>query len=519
MSQETTEGRRGGRSARKALRAAPLAEDIKPIRGGMSGGKYKPLTEHEVKRIHESALTILEEVGFADAIPSCIEYVTAKGGFMKDGRLCMPRSLVEDTIAIAGRKFPIFGRNPKYDIEPWDDNVYFGTAGAAVHVVDCESRRYRESTLQDLYDAAKLIDYLDNVHFFQRCMVARDMTDPQDLDINTLYACLAGTGKHVGTSWVDEENFNKTLPMLHYLAGGEEAWRKRPFVSQSNCFVVPPMKFAVDACGALEAAVLAGMPVLMLAAGQAGATSPAALAGAVVQEVAEVLGALVYINAIKPGAPAIFGSWPFVSDLRTGAMSGGSGEQALLMSACAQMTKFYGLTAGMASGMADSKMPDMQAGYENGVNYTLVAQSGANMIYESAGMQASLLGFCFESALINNDAIGSAMRTIRGIDVTDETLSVETIRDVCLNGPGHFLGSDQTLGLMQSEYFYPELGDRTSPKEWAENDYPDLIKNATAKVAEVLKNHNPQTITKEEDEKLRSMLDIKLPQDKVAFKD
>ncbi|HCK76558.1 MAG TPA: methyltransferase, partial [Gammaproteobacteria bacterium] len=52
--------------------------------------------------------------------------------------------------------------------------------------------------------------------------------------------------------------------------------------------------------------------------------------------VAEVLGGLVYVNLIKPGHPAIFGTWPFVSDLRTGAMSGGSGEQAVLMAACGQ---------------------------------------------------------------------------------------------------------------------------------------------------------------------------------------
>ncbi len=517
MTNQSFETRRGGRSARKALRSAPLADNIKPIRGGMQGGKYKPLSDSEVQKIHNSALTLLEEVGFADAIPSCIEYVTAKGGFMKNDRLCMPRSLVEDTIALAGRNFPIFGKDPKNDIEPWGNNVYFGTAGAAVHVVDCEKRTYRESTLQDLYNAAKLIDSLDNIHFFQRPIVARDMPDPLDLDVNTLYACLAGTTKHVGTSWVDETHFAKTLPMLHYLAGGEQAWRKRPFVSQSNCFVVPPMKFAVDACGCLEAAVHAGMPILMLAAGQAGATSPAALAGAVVQEVAETLGALVYINAIKAGAPAMFGAWPFVSDLRTGAMSGGSGEQALLMSACAQMAKHYNLTAGVAAGMADSKMPDMQAGYENGVNYTLVAQSGANMIYESAGMQASLLGFCFESVLINNDAIGNALRTVRGIDVTEESLSVETIRDVCLNGPGHFLGSGQTLSLMQSEYFYPTLGDRTSPKEWAENDYPDLIKKATAKVSQILAEHNPKSLNQEQDDNLRKMLDIKFPQSNVAL--
>ena len=156
-----------------------------------------------------------------------------------------------------------------------------------------------------------------------------------------------------------------------------------------------------------------------------------------------------------PGAPAIWGPWPFVSDLRTGAMSGGSGEQALITAACAQMGHFYDLTVGSAAGMCDSKLPDIQAGYEKGVTAALAAMTGLNLLYEAAGMHASLLGFCLESLIIDNDMLGSINRNVRGIEVNDETLSIEVIRDVCLNGPGHYLGHDQTLPLMQTEYIYP----------------------------------------------------------------
>ena len=269
--------------------------------------------------------------------------------------------------------------------------------------------------------------------------------------------------------------------MLHRVAGGEARWRARPFVSMSSCFVVPPLRFAEDACRCLEAAVRGGMPVLLLAAGQAGATSPAALAGAVVQEVAEVLAGLVYVNALSPGHPAIFGTWPFVSDLRTGAMSGGSGEQAVLMAACAQMGRFYDLPTGIAAGMADSKLPDAQAGYEKGYTTVLAGHSGANLVYESAGMLGSLLGACLESFVIDNDMLGAVNRSVRGVDIDDESLSLETMREVCTQGPNHFLGHPQTLGLMQREYVYPEVGDRTSPKEWGEQGSTDAVERAAAR--------------------------------------
>ena len=149
-------------------------------------------------------------------------------------------------------------------------------------------------------------------------------------------------------------------------------------------------------------------------------------------------------------------------------MSGGSPEQALLSAACGQMAHFYHLTGGTASGMTDSKIPDGQSGAEKGSTTPWSAMQGANLIYESAGMHASLLGFCLESLIIDNDIIGAAQRTIKGIEVNEERSSFETIKDVCLNGPGHFLGTDQTLQLMQTEYLYPAVGDRRSPNDWLE---------------------------------------------------
>jgi len=248
----------------------------------------------------------------------------------------------------------------------------------------------------------------------------------------------------------------------------------------------------------------------LLAAGQAGATSPASLAGAVVQEVAEVLGGFVYVNLLKPGHPAIFGTWPFVSDLRTGAMSGGSGEQAVLMAACGQMGRFYGLPTGIAAGMADAKLPDAQSGYEKSYTNVLAGHSGANLIYEAAGMQASLLGCCLESYVIDNDMLGAINRTIRGIEVDDTSLSVDTIRDVCIGGPNHFLGHDQTMALMQRDYVYPEVGDRLSPKEWNEKGRPDLLETARARVAEILSGPRPTHLSAEMDQAIRARFPVRL---------
>jgi trimethylamine--corrinoid protein Co-methyltransferase len=304
--------------------------------------------------------------------------------------------------------------------------------------------------------------------------------------------------------------------MLHIIAGGEEQWRARPFVSQSNCFVVPPMKFAEEALKCLRLAVESGMPVLLLSAGQAGATTPACLAGAVSQAWAECLGGLVYVNAIKPGAPAILGAWPLVSDLRTGAMSGGSPEQGLLSAACAQVGETFDLPFGTACGMTDSKLPDFQAGAERASTALAAALSGSNIIYESAGMYASLLGACPESMLLDNDVLGAAMRMTRSIEVNEETLSFDTIREVCLGGAGHYLGSAQTLKVMQSEYIYPDFSDRNSPMVWEENGKPDLLDKAIARKKEILGNYFPSHVSNEVDQRIRAEFPIFLSREAIG---
>jgi trimethylamine--corrinoid protein Co-methyltransferase len=174
------------------------------------------------------------------------------------------------------------------------------------------------------------------------------------------------------------------------------------------------------------------------------------------------------------------------------------------------MGAFYDLTVGTASGMTDSKVPDAQAAGEKALNHALVGNSGANLIYEAAGMHASLLGFSLESLVIDNDIIGATQRTIKGIEVNEDKLSFETIKDVCLNGPGHYLGSAQTLELMQTEYLYPAIGDRRSPNEWTEQGSTDALDRAARRVQTILADHHPTHIPDAIDDEIRQRYPVKL---------
>ncbi|MEM6897722.1 MAG: trimethylamine methyltransferase family protein, partial [Pseudomonadota bacterium] len=174
------------------------------------------------------------------------------------------------------------------------------------------------------------------------------------------------------------------------------------------------------------------------------------------------------------------------------------------------------LPGGAAAGASDSKLPDMQAGWEQMCSNVMAGLSGLNMVYEAAGMHASLLGFCHESLVLGNDMVGQALRCVRGIEVTEDSVAVETIRQTVLGpdgtgGPGHYLGADQTLTRMQSDFVYPELGDRTSPKEWDENDKPDLLDTAKRRTAALLAAPNTAALPGDVDAAIRARFAIHLP--------
>lgn len=504
--------RSGGRAARRRDREQGAGTGAtSAIWPGIDGGRYHPLGESDVAMIDETARRILEEIGVSGATPNCVAAVCEAGGRVaEDGRLCMPEDLVRRTLDSAGRGFRLYGQIPEHDLDPSGSRIHLGTSGAAVHVIDSETGTLRDSTLQDLYDMARLAEALPNIHMFQRTVVARDIDDPREMDINTLYACLKGTAKPAGTSFGTAEVMEEAVDMLRILAGGAEALRARPPVCVSTCFIVPPLTFAEEALAVIECAARHGIPLKLVSAGQAGATSPAPLAGAVAQQTAEVLAGLVYVNLLSPGHPALFGALPFVSDLRTGAMSGGSAEQGLLMAACAQMARHYGIPCAVSAGMTDSKMPDFQAGWEKGCTELLSALSGANLIYEAAGMYGSLLGCSLESFVLDNDLIGSVLRATRGIEVTSETLALETIREVCVGGPGHYLGHNQTLGRMQLDYFYPALADRRTPQEWAAGDNRDLLERARQRTWQLLAEPHPAHVPAQADAEIRAKFPIRL---------
>ena len=215
------------------------------------------------------------------------------------------------------------------------------------------------------------------------------------------------------------------------------------------------------------------------------------------------------VNVFKPGYPMIFSNWPFVLDLRTGAFAGSGGEISLINAASAQLSNWLGLPSGVAASMADAKAVDAQMGMEKGLSSLATGLAGANMVYESSGMMASLLGASYEAFVIDDEMLSHVYRMVRGIEVNEETLGFEAIREA-ITGEGHFLGGDHTMNAMLKEHFYPKMADRDDPRTWEEQGAQDIWRRANSQAKEILDQHHPNYLVPEIDLKIRDQFKILL---------
>jgi len=506
MKPEGAQMSRSGRARRRQ------AVGRSPVTTPPSGGALAPLSVSDRDAVIDHGFAILERVGLADAPSSVAALLAGHGATSRaDGRLLLPRPLVEAALRRAPRTVALPGFVEDRGVTVGGSGVHIGAGGAAVRTLDAAAGAYRDSTLGDLWVMMRVLDECPNIHYGLRPLVARDVTGDLALDVNTAFAIAAATSKPTGMSFTSAASVDPAVDLFDAALCGEGRFARQPFCMAVVVHAVPPLRFAPEGAQIMTRAIERGMIVQTCSAGQAGATSPPSLAGSLAQGVAEVLAGVVLADAIKPGHPCIHAFMPFISDLRSGAMTGGSGEAAVASAAAAQIMRALGLPHAVSAGITESKSPDVQAGYEKGYTVALAAHAGADMVQLSVGMLGSIMVAGPEVLVIDDDMCGAILRSVRGVETKPEYLDLDVI-DKAVTGDGHYLGHSQTLELMRSEFVYPQMGDRASVDEWVAQGEPSVWDRARERVAEIVGAGRPGHLPAEAEAAIRQRFDILLPE-------
>jgi trimethylamine---corrinoid protein Co-methyltransferase len=452
---------------------------------GHIAGQYQPLRQDQIGRIHQTALRILEEVGVR------VECEEARSIFLSAGattgpdgqRIFIRPRIVERALDSAPSSIRLCGRAREHDLVAEGSRTYLGTGGAAINVIDLESGQCRPSRLKDISDFARLVEVLPNVHFFVRPCAAQDVAAEQ-LGVNEFYAALAYTTKHVLGSAYDPRGVERLLDLGALIAGSQEAFDERPFFSIIVGCINSPLAFDSTGTDTLLAAVRSGIPVMLSSAPMAGSTSPITLAGTLVQLHAEELAGLVLTQTANPGAKVLYGGIPSMADLHYLTYVGGGVEFGMMNAAIAQLSHYINVPNYNSAGITEAKIPDIQAVYEKCFAILQCALSGSNIIHHAAGILESLLTISPEQLIIDNEIIGMAMRAVRGIEVSEDTLAFDAIREAA--SEGNYLTSEHTAEFMRSEYLQPTLADRKLRREWEEMGMEDIRTKARKTALDIL---------------------------------
>ena len=446
------------------------------------GGQFKPLSKKDIEKIHETSLRILEEIGVKVSLEEALAVLRKHGAKIDGDRVRIPPSLVEQALKLVPHKFLMAGREEKQDLFMEDKRVYLGTGGAALTVLDLETGAARPGTLRDLAHLAKLVDALENIHFYLRPCIPQDV--PKEvMDVHQFYASLSNTTKNVMGAAQSVQTARDVIEMASMIAGGEEALIRRPFISFVTSWMISPLHFATETTRVLLEVTKHKIPVALSSAPMAGSTSPVTLAGSLAQVHAEQLSGIVLTQLANPGSPVLYGAIPSMADFKGMTYVGGGIEFGLMNAAISQMAQSIRVPNYNSAGLTDSKIPDIQAGYEKAYSICLCVLAGSNYIHHAAGMLESMRAIAYEQYVIDDEIIGMALRLLRGIQVDDETLGLEPLREV---GPsGNFLSSMHTVKFMRQEYFRQRVGDRQAREAWEKQGALDGRERARQKAKEI----------------------------------
>ena len=479
---------------------------------GLSGGLYRPLLPDQVETIHDASLKILESIGitYESGLDATLKMLEDAGATIDrhKARITFPRKLVVAQAAKAPEKVILYSRDGKNNLDLSRHHVYLGTGGAAIKILDLESGHVRPFTLNDLYQLGRLVDALDNIHFFLRPCIPTDIVQTA-YDVNVFYACLKATAKHVMAGVNDEKGFYDVLDLAARVAGGLEKLKAAPFISIITSFAISPLKLCTQSTLIMQECARNQIPVALSSAPMAGSTSPLTMAGTLVQLHAEQLAGITICQLTNPKAPILYGGIPGMANLRTMGYLGGAVECGMMNAAIHQLAHHIGVPNYNSSGLTDSKIPDAQAGWEKAMTTLLAAMGGSNYVHHAAGMLESMLTVAYEQFVMDDEIIGMCCKVLEGIAVDPEHLALEVIDSV---GPGgNFMTAPHTMAHLHTEYFRGNgVTDQKGRDKWIKDGSPDARNRAWAIVRNILGRQERSYIDPKVDQAIRKKYDILL---------
>ncbi|MTI55368.1 glycine betaine--corrinoid protein methyltransferase [Geosporobacter ferrireducens] len=466
--------------------------------------KFDILTPEQIKSVHDQTMRILEEIGIEFSYEPAIEVFKSFSQKVEGHRVYLKREFVEEMVNKAPSKFTLHARNPENNLICGGENIIFMPGYGAPFIHESDGTK-RNATMEDYNNIVKLAGASKNLH-----MTGGNVVEPTDIDdrirhLKMMYSHIVNSDKCFMGSASGYEKAKDSIEMAALLFGGKEVIKEKPALI---CLInsVTPLKYDDRMLGALMAYAEAGQAMVIASLVMSGSTGPAALAGALAVQNAEVLAGITLAQCIHPGTPVVYGSTSAITDMATGSLSIGNPECALFTSASAQMARFYGVPSRGGGGLTDAKIADGQAGYESMMTLMAASTTGINFVLHTAGILQYFMAMSLEKFMIDDEIAGMVLRYLQGIDFAEEKFAFDVLKQV---GPGgHFLTQKHTKKNHKIEFRRTDLSDRQSYDGWSKEGL-DANKRANKRWQDVLANYVPPELDPQVNQLVEDFIEMK----------
>ena len=372
-----------------------------------------------------------------------------------------------------------------------DRSVSFVSQVDSTYFFDPFDGSRRLSVRSDAPLGAKLCDALPNIDLVSFSSLYSDVPGELGIQIGhkeTVANCtkplMHGTGDLAGLKAVAE--------VAAIVAGGWDELAQKPYYIH-YAEPLSPMTHTEDGVAKLLFCVERGIPVIYTPMTLAGSSAPVTGAGNLVALLAESLSGLVMAQLKRRGAPVIVGGVPTIIDMASTMVSYGAPEMSLWSAGLAEMAHYFHLPVFSTAGCTDAVTFDQQAAAESAMSCLMAALSGANLVHDVGFMEAANSA-SLELIVASDEYIGMIRTIMGGIEVSPETLALDTIEQV---GPdGNYFGEDHTFNHFR-ENFRPGLMNRYEYEPWKARGGLTLGEKANQQVQQILAEHEPTPLSPE----------------------
>lgn len=454
--------------------------------------RFEVLTKKERQTILEQAFRLLETNGVSIFSEEAKKYYTDNGCTVDGDTVKIPTDLVKKCISSAPSMIEMYDREGNPSMHVGGRNTYVGPGPTCPNFFDVYTGERRPAKKNDAAITARLADGLEHMDFVMSLVMISDMQ--KDLaDIHEVDAMIRNTTKPIITWAFNAKNLQGIIDLCATVAGSLEKLQEKPFLAV-YCEPTTPFIHTKEALDKLILLAKNKIPCIYTPGMIMGATAPVTIAGAMSVGAADSLAGLVLSQLVQEGAPFIGGAPGGPMDMQTMQHSYGAPEWILLHAGSTEIFHELDIPVFSAAGCSDSKTVDAQSASEAMLQIYSALATGGNIIHDIGFMELGITGSALHMVMCN-ELVGEAKRFLKGIEVDEEHLAEEVIREV---GPGgNYLAEEHTMEFFRDEVWFARLANRENYETWTENGSKDMTQRAQDQMLHLLKTHVPEPLSDE----------------------